>query len=505
MTIDAGVGNISEPLSGRRWDPPEIRRQVALRIRSYRSHGFAPGDRVLILFGNRLEFFAELLAIWRLGGCAIPVNPNLTPFEIGKLAETSAACYCVVDDATGADKLPAVPNATVLHTLQHESGEADPGSPGSYPRLDDDALIVFTSGSTGQPKGVVHTHRSLYSRLVSLQLCLGSEDIKRALFVLPTHAMPLVSNCLFPWLSGHDLFITPPFNANVLMHLGELIDEQQISFVMTVPAMWNLVLKAANPPNNRSLRRVHTTSAPLARETWVDIQRWSGIQNVVSAYGATETASSVAGALDRSVVPESGLIGPPWGSRLKIVRMGDVDRPNDPDAECAQGDTGMLWLATPGLMRGYFRRQDLTDAVVKQGWFMTGDIALLDGQGRLFLMGRESDEINKGGVKIYPGDIDLVAQQFAATDDVCTFRIPDDLYGENIGIALVLSERSDASIRRLYRWLESRLARHKMPARWYLMDALPRISRSKINRDAIMRLCESQKPLDLSAIIRETR
>lgn len=504
MTIGADVGNISEPLSGRRWDRSETRRQVELRIGSYQSRGFAAGDRVLILFGNCLEFFAELLAIWRLGGCAIPVNPNLTPFEIGKLADTSEARFCVVDDTTGAEKLAVIPNATVLHTLQHGSREVDRATSDSYPRLDDDALIIFTSGSTGQPKGVVHTHRALSSRILSLQQVIGTDDARRSLFVLPTHATPMISNCLFPWLSGCDLCITPPFNATVLMRLGNLIDEQQISFMMTVPAMWNLVLKAAGSPKNASLRRVHTTSSPLASETWTEIQRWSGIRNVVSAYGSTETASTVAGATDRNVVPESGLIGPPWGSRLKILRMGDGESPYDPSVECAPGETGMLWLATAGLMKGYFQRQDLTDAVISQGWFKTGDIGLVDKQGWLFLKGRERDEINKGGIKIYPADIDLVAQQFPATDDVCTFRIPDDLYGENIGIALVLTERSDDSLRRLYRWLETHLARHKMPARWYLLDALPRISRSKINRDAVMQLCESQKRLDMSAIIRET-
>lgn len=491
MTIDADVGSLSEPFSGRRWDRPEIRRQTELRMRAYSSQGFIPGDRVLILFGNRLEFFAELLAIWRLGGCVIPVNPNLTPFETGKLAEVAAARFCVGDDGTKPENIAAVPGAIFMHTLRHEPGKPDPDSPDACPRLDDDALIIFTSGSTGQPKGVVMTLRSILSRLLTMHQCFGIEDFRRSLFVLPTHAAPLITNCLFPWLSGCDVFIAPPFNASTLMNLGKLIDENQISFMMSVPSMWNLVLKAANPPKNRSLQRLHLTSSPLPREQWEEIQRWSGIRTVVNAYGSTETVSSIAALLDRDIVPETDLIGPPLGCRFRI-------------ASSAPGEPGMLWVATAALMRGYLDRQDLTDAVVKQGWYMTGDIGLVDERGWLFLKGRERDEINRGGIKIFPTDIDHVARQFRATSDVCTFRIPDELYGENIGIALVLTDEGVDSLGELYRWMESRLARHKMPARWYVLDSLPRTNRGKINRETIMRLCESRKPADLSAALRKS-
>lgn len=155
-------------------------------------------------------------------------------------------------------------------------------------------------------------------------------------------------------------------------------------------------------------------------------------------------------------------------------------------------------------MKGYFRRPDLTNSVVRRGWFKTGDIGLLDERGRLFLKGRERDEINKGGVKIYPDDIDHVVLQFKATTDACTFRFTDDLYGENVGIAVVLADQRSNTLRNLYQWLETHLARHKHPARWYLLDELPRNSRGKINRDTVMRLCGSREPLDLVAALRET-
>ena len=268
------VGNLIEPVSGRRWDRSEVRRQVQTRINSYQSQGFAQGDRVLIHFGNRLEFFAELLAIWRLGGCAIPVDSRLTRYEIATLADAAAASFSVIDGDTNTDTLTDLGDVTVLHTSQHADRNATPPLSLPYPRLDDDALILFTSGSTGQPKGVVHTHRTLNARWISLQDSFGIGSFRRTLCILPTHfGHGLICNCLFPWLLGCDLYIAPPFSASLIMRLGELIDEHRITFVSTVPSMWSLTLRSARPPNDGSLQRVHIGSAPLSKNLWQEIQQ----------------------------------------------------------------------------------------------------------------------------------------------------------------------------------------------------------------------------------------
>jgi acyl-CoA synthetase (AMP-forming)/AMP-acid ligase II len=498
------VGNLIEPVSGRRWDNAEVQRQVQLRINSYQSQGIAQGERVLVHFGNRLEFFAELLAIWRLGGCVIPVDSRLTPYEVATLADAAAASFSVIDDDTNPDTLSDLGDATVLHTSRHEDQQSTPALSLLFPRLDDDALILFTSGSTGQPKGVVHTHRTLNARWLGLQDSFGIESFRKTLCILPTHfGHGLICNCLFPWLSGCDLYIAPPFRASMIMQLGELLDEHRISFVSSVPSMWNLALRSASPPKKGSLQRLHVGSAPLSKKLWEDIQQWTNIQAVINAYGITETGSWVAGTSDSEIVPESGLVGSPWGSRIRILGSETTDDVITPDLECAPGDTGMIWLLTPALMTGYFQRPDLTDAVVSQGWFKTGDIGLVDDRGRLFLKGRERDEINKGGMKVYPADIDEIVQQYDSTEDVCTFGIKDELYGENVAMAVVLKDESSKSIRGLQQAIESHLAQHKQPVRWYLVKEIPRTSRGKINRDTVAKSCESKTPLDLQSILQD--
>jgi acyl-CoA synthetase (AMP-forming)/AMP-acid ligase II len=209
----------------------------------------------------------------------------------------------------------------------------------------------------------------------------------------------------------------------------------------------------------------------------------------------------VAGLEDASVPAEDGLIGHGWGAVIKVLKTNATDAPLNAELACAPGESGYVWLNTPALMKGYFRRDDLTARAVVDGWFMTGDIGFLDEAGRLVLRGRERDEINKGGMKIYPADVDAVAERFPGVSDVCTFALDDPIYGQSVGMAVVLQNGSDQTLRALYVWMKSHLAEHKLPSRWWVLEAIPRTSRGKVNRDAVKAACQQQPPLDLPAVL----
>jgi len=283
-----------------------------------------------------------------------------------------------------------------------------------------------------------------------------------------------------------------------VMQLGSLLDEHRITFMSSVPTVWRMAPKMTKPPRRQPLERVFCGSAPLTAFLWKEIQRWTGTSNVCNAYGITETGSWAAGTTVPNLVPEDGLIGVGWGSVIKILPSSIAEEPARP---CAPGESGFVWLDTPALMRGYLDRDDLTHQVVQQGWFMTGDIGSLDERGYLYLRGREREEINKGGTKIYPGDIDAVVERFEGTVDVCTFAFEDPLYGQNVGLAVVLTDTRDETVRALYDWMARHIAKHQMPARWYFLEQMPRSSRGKINRAQVAQRCEGLSPVQLHRIV----
>jgi acyl-CoA synthetase (AMP-forming)/AMP-acid ligase II len=192
-----------------------------------------------------------------------------------------------------------------------------------------------------------------------------------------------------------------------------------------------------------------------------------------------------------------GLVGETWGGTVKILQSGSTAHPPGDAEECPRGESGHIWVNTPALMKGYLGREDLTAQVVSHGWFVTGDIGFLDDDGFLHLSGREREEINKGGMKVHPTDIDMVVERFEHTVDVCAFAYDDALQGEDIGIAVVLEPNTTETRRGLYEWTLQHLGSHRVPRRWYVIDAIPRSSRGKVNRASIAQSCALLKPSDV--------
>ena len=195
------IGPIHDLVADTATSGDEIARAVAVRAGLLRKLGIGPGDRVVIAHGGTTHFFADLLGVWQAGACAACVNASLTPEELGNVTQfVEAKLVLVGDNFKGGE-----PGAPLVDT---RSERADPSDANPASALEDPALILFTSGTTGDPKGVVHTFRSIAARLVLNRQHLSPSTLARTLCVLPTHfGHGLIGNCLTPWLAGHTLFL----------------------------------------------------------------------------------------------------------------------------------------------------------------------------------------------------------------------------------------------------------------------------------------------------------
>jgi acyl-CoA synthetase (AMP-forming)/AMP-acid ligase II len=213
--LDAASGSLTEPMTGCHWDRSAVLDSYRRRLAFYERRGLERGNRLFLHYGNTPEFFVDLLPVRNLGGCAVPIDSRLTPFEVEILARAALprlSLWSGVLESETADRLCGL-SAQVVDASEAAGEQPREGAAFGPPKLlDDDALIPFTSGTTGQPQGVVHTHRSLRERWTALRRALGLESFRRTLCLLPTHfGHGLICNCLFPWLYGQDLFIVPPF------------------------------------------------------------------------------------------------------------------------------------------------------------------------------------------------------------------------------------------------------------------------------------------------------
>ncbi len=473
MFPDLGrCGSINDLGRGVRWDAGALAVEVVRRTMVLQQHRIGPGAVVAISHSGSAPFFADLLAVWSVGAAAACLDSALTELELQTVIgfiKPAALLVC-------RSNVPDIPSVPVLDLASSRPLKSTAGSR-QLKDFDPDwpALILFTSGTTGNPKGVVLTYRALQTRIELNAAAIGAAALRRTLVTLPTHfGHGLIGNALTPLLSGGDIVLGPP---GILLgdQLGRVIDKHSISFLSSVPALWNLAKRSSDPPAGNSLIRVHVGSAPLSAKLWSEIVAWSRAE-VVNCYGMTETANWVAGASSRSDSIADGLVGRTWGGAAAVMDSRGM--------MCRKGE-GEIVIQSPCLMSGYFNRPDLTANVITDGWFRTGDRGAVDELGRIWLTGRIKDEINRAGFKVQPAEIDMLLEKHPAIAEACIFAIPDHISGEVIAAAVRLARPGATNADELQAWCRKRLRRNAVPERWFIVDSIPRNARGKVNRDAV--------------------
>lgn len=463
--------------SGVSWDGERLQQEVARRCAVLQGLPVR-GRWVLVAHGNTPAFVADLLAVWRAGGRAVCANPGLVAAEWLNAVKFVDAAAVLVDGTATVD----VPGVPVLD-LATEAGAAAE-TVATPEDLDAPALMLFTSGTTGAPKGVVHSHRSLQARVALNIAHIGPRGLARSLCVLPTHfGHGLIGNCLTPLAAGGEVFFAPTGvsgSMTAAQQLGAWVREHRISFMSSVPAFWRLALKASAPPPPGLLARVHIGSAPLSAELWREVMRWAGTLEVANLYGITETCNWVGGALGSEHVPSDGLVGRAWGGRYAVLAEdGQVK---------AQGE-GEVLVFSPSLMSGYHQRGDLTAEALFGQAYRTGDLGVLDKTGRLQLTGRCRYVINRAGIKVHPEELDLLFERHPAVAEACAFALPDAAGGEAVGLAVRLHAGAAATPVELQTWAGGQIRREAVPSRIFVVADIPKSERGKLQRDRVAAFC----------------
>ncbi|OBG99688.1 acyl-CoA synthetase [Mycobacterium sp. E2699] len=456
--------------------------------------GLVPGDRVALRAGSNAEFVVGLLAASRAELVAVPLDPALPAGDQRARTEAVGARAMLVDgDGPGDEREPALRRWPIAVTAGRGAGApavhldtATPPAPDvATPEglRDDDAMIMFTGGTTGVPKMVPWTHDNLANsvRAIIAGYGLGPDDATVAVMPL-YHGHGLVAALLATLVSGGTVLL--PARGRFSAHtFWDDIDAVGATWYTAVPTIHQILLersKTERSGNDRAaLRFIRSCSAPLTPETAQALQETFSA-SVVCAFGMTEATHQVATTgIGRTENPAAtgGLVGASTGPEIRIA--GPDGRPLPADA------VGEVWLRGPTVVRGYLGDPAITAANFTDGWLRTGDLGSLTPAADLIIRGRIKELINRGGEKISPERVEGVLATHPNVFEVAVYGLPDKLYGETVAAVIVPREAPAPTPDELAEFCRDRLAAFEVPATFREAGALPHTAKGSLDRRAV--------------------
>lgn len=444
------------------------------------------GERVILLAPSGFHHVVAQWAIWRAGGMAVPLSPAQAEAEWAYVLDDAQAAIAIADAAL-LDRFAPLAHARGVRIV----GTGGTTGAGTLPRVEADrpAMMLYTSGTTSRPKGVVVTHANLQAQAECLVEAWGWGQDDRILHVLPLNHVHGVVNALTCALwCGAACELLPGFDAR---RTWERLASGDVTLFMAVPTIYRRLIDAWQSAGAderarwtsgcRALRLMVSGSAALPVNV---LQEWRTItgHTLLERYGMTEIGMALSNPLRGERRP--GFVGTPLpGVEVRLVDAGG--------AEVRPGEPGEIHVRGPGVFLSYWRRPEATAAAFcGDRWFRTGDVAIVD-DGMYRILGRQSvDIIKTGGEKISALEIEDVLRDHPAIADCAVVGVPDAEWGEAVAVAVVLRGGATLTLADLRQWARARLGGSRLPRRLLAVEDLPRNAMGKVSKPLVIQLFE---------------
>ncbi|MEB8326020.1 AMP-binding protein [Dietzia kunjamensis] len=463
-----------------------LHEQVLVVVDLLARHGVCTGDRVALYCGNHPAFVITDLAVMRLGAVKVPLSAMLTPREAAELITRVDARVVVTD--RGDDLAGSIPGTVVLTPAEvaaHATSDAVSTTAATLPpytvRPEDPAVIYFTGGTTGKPKGIVHSQASVLSNLVAhlLEGSIGTDE--RLLLTTPlVHAAGLFT--LAGLLRGATIHITERFDA---AEVARLIRAEGITWTFMVPTMISRLVEAGDQLAGAGLRTIQYGAAPIsadllrrAMEVFGPVLQQLYAQTECPNFGTVLTKADHVRALEHE-----GLLR----SCGRATLMCEVRVLGDDDQPAAADEVGEICLRSPYLMSGYWQDEAGAAERYADGWLRTGDVGYLDAAGYLYLVDRRNDMVVTGGLNVYSREVEIAILEHPDVEEAAVFGVPDPDWGEKVAAHVVLKNDGATGNARpdLNSHCRTILATYKVPKLVEVVSELPVTRYGKIDKKAI--------------------
>ncbi|MGY4708223.1 fatty-acid--CoA ligase FadD5 [Mycolicibacterium sp. CBM1] len=445
------------------------------------------GDRVMILMLNRPEFVEATLAANQLGAIAVPVNFRLTPAELAFLVQDCGAGMIVTESVLAdvakavRDIVPALSTVVVAGAATEDgvlgyedliAEEGQPHDPVDIPN-DSPALIMYTSGTTGRPKGAVLTHTNLSGQAMTAIYTTGPDINHDVGFIgVPLFHIAGIGNTLGGLMLGIPTVIHPlgGFDPGQLL---DVLEAERVTGIFLVPAQWQAVCAAQQAkPRDIRLRSLSWGAAPASDTLLREMSETFPDTKILAAFGQTEMSPVTCMLLGEDAIRKRGSVGkviPTVAARVVDEDMNDVP----------VGEVGEIVYRAPTLMAGYWNNPEATAEAFAGGWFHSGDLVRMDADGYVWVVDRKKDMIISGGENIYCAEVENVLAAHPAIVEVAVIGRSHPKWGE-VPVAVAAVSEPELRLADLAEFLDERLAHYKHPKGLEVVDALPRNPAGKV-------------------------